>query len=535
MTVHHFELLRRWCGLLFGIGRRPGAARSGARSLSKGLAAPVYVETLESRGLLSAPPLTFVDGDGTTVTITLSGNGSFVLNEGNLTITGSDQGTKLSISTKGGDGRTTLGSIQINGAINSISASKTDLTGGITLGGSAKTFKLGNMLAGSQKTITIGGTPNAKPVSLEFGRVQDMTIDSKSPISYLRVVDWDDTDGNDLVRAPLLKKVNSDEDLATGGIIVSDEEGAGVLGNVYLKGTMSGTWFVDGKADYISTWFTSESFRMNIRGKLGKLYARYDMSGLVATYDVGNLTVKGAVINATVLAGADLGADIALGGSGADQDLFFRGTFGTLSVSQTITASTFGAGLDPANGVIGDSDDFITGKSRSTFKTIRVSGLADTVTTFAAGKFGSPSVGGTRVDPNGDPRFLLASTAPEETPPLILAQLRNNTGDPNDLITSDPSIIGRVTDLGPITSFRIGIDDDELSEFVSIHRFIEYDGTFELLRSDIEKINKGPFTTFEDDDEGDPGQLKIHTINLVAKDDIGNTSAIYRVPFIFVP
>lgn len=502
------------------------------RSPRRPVSSTLWFEPLEDRGLLSAAPVTFVDGDGTTVKISLSGNGAFTLDGNDLNITGSDQGTKLTISTKGGDGRTTLGAINVSGAINSITASKTDLTGGITLGGSAKTFKLGDMLPGAQKTITIGGTANAQPVKLAFGRVTDMHIESGAPISKLEVVDWDDTDGNDLIRTPLLKAVDSDEDFAPNGIIISDEEGEGILGKVHADGSIAGSWYVDGDVSGIDTHYTTETFRMNVRGKLNSLKAKYNVSGLIAAYDVGTVDIKGAAINVTVLAGADLGTDIALGGTGDAQDLFFRGTFSKLAVSGTVTGSTFGAGLDPANGVLNDNDDYVTGKNRSTFKSISVKGIADVNTTFAAGKFSNPKVGGTKIDPNGDPRFLLASTVPDETPPVIIAQLRNNTGDPNDQITSDPSIIGRVTDLSNIDSFRVGIDDDELGDFESIMKFIEYDGTFELLRSDIEKINKGPFTTF---DTSDDPQLILHTINFVAKDDMGNTSAIFRVPFFFVP
>jgi hypothetical protein len=262
---------------------------------------------------------------------------------------------------------------------------------------------------------------------------------------------------------------------------------------------------------------------MNILGKLSNLKTTGDFRGLVAAYDIGTITINGSVFNATILSGADLGTDLALGGAGDEADLFFSGVISKLYVKGAVTASTFGAGLDPANGILNDGDDFVTGKKRSTFSSLTIKGIADSDTTFAGGKFGRPRIGGTSIDPNGDPRFILASLAADETPPIITAGLRNNTGDPNDNITSDATIVGRVIDLGSVKLFRFGIDDDELDDFSSILGLIKSDGTFELVRATIEKVNKGPLS---------PGA---HTINFLARDEIGNTAAIFTVAFVFAP
>lgn len=481
------------------------------------------LEPLESRTLLAATPISYVDGDGTTVKISLSGNGAMVLDGADLTINGADQGTKLTISNKGGDGRTTLGSIIINGAFNSINAKTTDLTGDISILGSVRTLNLGNLLAGAQKTLTIGGTANAKEAKFTFGSVVDLSIDSGTPISSLTVNDWDDTGNNDLIEVPRLKKVKSKGDFAPSGVLISDEEGEGALGKVTVEGRMSGTWYVDGDASGITTGSTSSTFRINVRGKMGNIKADDNFSGIVAGYTVGSVTINGSAINAVILAGADLGTDLAIGGTGEEADLYFSGKFSKLTVKGSVTNSTFGAGLDPANNILNDGDDFVTGKKASTFGSIKVTGLVDPGSRFAAGKFSSIKLSGTKIDPNGDPRILMASIVSDETPPVITAGLRTNTGDPNDNITSDPTIVGRVIDLGSVESFRYGIDGDDLVDFDSIRSLIEPDGTFELLRSDIEKANKGPLS------------VGLHTLNFVAKDEIGNTSPIFTVAFVFAP
>ncbi len=486
---------------------------------------PSRLEPLEQRNLFAATPITFIDGDGTTVKISLAGNGSMVFTPGDndLQIIGADQGTRLTITTKGGDGRATLGSIDVGGAIKSINAKTTDFTGNISILGSVSTLTLGNMLPGDQKSITIGGTSAAKPATINLGRITDLNIDSGTPLNGITVIDWDDTDNNDIINAPFLKKVSSKEDFAAGAIIISEEEGKASLGKITLKGQLDGFWYVDGKAAGISTGSTAQTFRMNVRGKLNNLSAKTDVSGLVAAADIGAISISGSVIDAVILAGADLGTDVALGGAGDDADLFFSGTLAKLTVKGGVTNSTFGAGLDPANGILGDGDDFVTGKLKSTFGGISIKGIADVNTTFAAGKFSKPRIGGTSIDPAGDPRFLIASTAPDILPPVITAQLGNNTGDPNDNITSDPTIIGRVIDLGEVKTFRFGIDDDQLSDFINIRNLIEEDGTFELPRATIEKVNKGPLS------------VGLHNINFFAVDEIGNTAAIFTVTFFFAP
>ena len=484
---------------------------------------PSRLEPLEDRNLLAAAPITFVDGDGTTVNISLAGNGAMVLNGVDLEITGADQGTKLTITNKGGDGRTTLGSINVSGAIKSITAKTTDFTGDISILGSVKTLNLGSFLAGNEHVLTIGGNANASPATFTFLRVVDLSIDSATPIAALNITDWDDTNGDDLIETPELKKVSSKEDFAPSGIIISDEEGEAYLGKITVKNLLSGTWYVDGNAAGIATGSTLNTFKMNVLGKMSTLTVDDDFSGTIAAYNIGSVTIRGDVVDALILAGADLGTDMALGGSDDEADLFFSGDFSKLYVKGSVTTSTFGAGLDPVNNIIGDGDDFVIGKKNSSFSSIQVVGLADAQTRFAAGKFGKPKIGGTSLDPNGDPRFILASTVLDETPPVIFAELRTNTGDPNDNITSDATIVGRVLDLGSVKTFKFGVDDDELSDFSSIVKLIEPDGTFELLRSAIEKVNKGPLS------------VGAHTINFLAIDEVGNTAAIFSVAFVFVP
>jgi hypothetical protein len=485
---------------------------------------PFTLDALEPRTLLAAAPITFTDGDGTEVRITLSGNGDMALVGDDLQLTGTDQGTRLTLTARGGaDGRATLDDITSDGALQQINGKILDLTGDITLAGSAKTLKLGDFLPGSGHTLTLGGTEEAKPVSITLKRVADLSLDSGMPIKSLKVDDWEDNGGDNVITAPEVDKIDSKEDLHVNLRLQTGDEGEAELGKVTVDEALSGDWFVDGKAKSIKAGSITTDFLAAIAGDLDKLESDGDFSGTVAATSINKVTVDDDLDHAMILAGADLGDDGQFGGAGDNEDLFFRGTMGNVMIKGQVIDSVLASGLDPANGVFGDGDDFITGKNRSTIGRIKVNGTADNDSVFAAGDFKNVNVGNTNVDPAGDPRFLLASTDPDEDPPVIEAALANDTGDPNDGITSDPEIHGRVTDLGRVASFRVGIDDMELEDFEGILNLLEPNGTFELERAKLEQINEGPFTA------------GLHTIHFVARDEVGNTSAIFTVAFVFAP
>jgi hypothetical protein len=476
---------------------------------------------------MSSPPFTFTDGDGTEVKVKLSGNGTLnPVADGDtfdLILTGTDQDTKLTITSKsGGDGRATIDDISSDGAIEKISAKKTDISGDVTLAGNAKTIKLGDFLAGNPHTMTIGGTSSAKRVSLTLRRVTGLNLTSGTALKEIDVTDWEIDGDADLVRAPIIKELDSKEDFHADVRLEDTAEEEAFLGSVDVDGTISGVWFVDGDANELEANEFATTFRFNAHGRLKEIDSNGDLGGTVTATRINKVIVKRDLVQAIILGGADMGDDGAFGGTGEDEDLFFRGDIGKVDINGQVIDSVLAAGLDPVNGTFGDGDDFVTGKKGSSLGKVSVTGTATNDSLFAAGDFKNIKIGGTKVDPAGDPRFLLASTDPDEDAPVIQAQLRNNTGDPNDNVTSDPTIIGRITDLGRIETFRVGIDDMELEDFESVHGLLEPNGTFELLRSRIENINEGPLT------------LGAHTINFVARDEIGNISAIFAVPIILV-
>lgn len=480
------------------------------------------LEPLEARLMLSTT-VNFTDAAGGDATAKLNGNGTLVVlddAEGvRLQLTGTDRGSSLTVN---GDGRVVLDGIVISGAMKSITGKTTDLRGNVTIAGAVGKVTLGDFLAGDQKTVTIGGTNAASTISLKLGRLVDVSITSGSPIKSLAVENWSDTTGDDIVTAPLLSKVSSKADFAGGARLSDEANKKELLSSLNIKGELSGTWHVDNGSGKVSAGTVGDTFSMNIIGPLKSLSTKGDFEGDLAATTIDKVQVNGAVRNGHILAGADLGADGRFGGTGANKDLFFQGQMKKASVKGGVFNSIIAVGLDPINGVFADGNDVVTGKNRSELTSLSVKGPADEGSLFAAGQFKKTvKVNGTKILPAGDPRFLTASTAPDNTPPVITATLLDFASTQDNIpVTNDPVIVGRVTDLGRITKFRVGIDDDESNDFENILKEIEANGTFELTRSMIEEVNDGPLT------------LGLHTVNFVAQDDDGNTTAVFPVRFI---
>ena len=100
--------------------------------------------------------------------------------------------------------------------------------------------------------------------------------------------------------------------------------------------------------------------------------------------------------------------------------------------------------------------------------------------------------------------------APVSDPPQISAALRNDTGaSASDGITSDPTIIGALSDAGRISHLFVKVDGQPQADLVSALT----GATFTLTRAALETAYAGPL--------GDGA----HTVALSAQDEYGNVSA----------
>ncbi|HEY9599270.1 MAG TPA: hypothetical protein V6D33_16525, partial [Cyanophyceae cyanobacterium] len=107
----------------------------------------------------------------------------------------------------------------------------------------------------------------------------------------------------------------------------------------------------------------------------------------------------------------------------------------------------------------------------------------------------------------------------DTTPPVISAQLEHNTA-PSGTLTSDPTIIGRITDASQIIEFKAGFDNTPTNAYVSILNELQADGSFRLSRDRLAQIYGSVLPD---------GQ---HTLYLQATDQYGNVTLRYEVTFI---
>lgn len=138
-------------------------------------------------------------------------------------------------------------------------------------------------------------------------------------------------------------------------------------------------------------------------GPIGKLTLGNVSDALICSAgDILKITADN-LTRTRVFAGADLGDEGELGGSGGNADAYNAASIGKLRVRGEIAESTVGAGLDPVDSTFLNGNDQIAGGQASVIRSI-VAGGADEKARFLAGSFGKAKLGG-KVSPAEDSRF----------------------------------------------------------------------------------------------------------------------------------
>ncbi|MGD2174555.1 MAG: CARDB domain-containing protein, partial [Candidatus Brocadiaceae bacterium] len=144
--------------------------------------------------------------------------------------------------------------------------------------------------------------------------------------------------------------------LQLGGSFGSSIRTGGSVGKFQLKdGAFGGTLMVSGHLGKLDVKGADvlAGARVRIGGELGKLGIKGSIRGAagpdgtvqILAGAIGKVTVKGSVQNARILAGADLGEDWAVGGTGVDADTFRQGRLDKISIKGSVADSLIGAGL----------------------------------------------------------------------------------------------------------------------------------------------------------------------------------------------
>ncbi|MEH2110944.1 Ig-like domain-containing protein, partial [Nostoc sp.] len=107
--------------------------------------------------------------------------------------------------------------------------------------------------------------------------------------------------------------------------------------------------------------------------------------------------------------------------------------------------------------------------------------------------------------------------------PVITATLQRDTAPNNttnsDRITFDPTITGTVTDASQIVSFRAGLNDTNVANFVNVLPQRQANGSFSFSRTQLEQIYGGTLSDAQ------------YVLRLQAVDSYGNTSSVFAVAF----
>ena len=364
------------------------------------------LERLESRSLFShagvevgqfgegagvGEGMTFIDPDGTEVSVTLRGGGSGrVYSDGqsiDLETTGTGPRSRLAIRRRaGGDGRANLRDVIVTGSLSSLDAPGSQIAGNVTVSGTVSRLHLGDLgdnnpdpvVSAAVRTLTVGG--GGVPVSLVAGNVEDLDVASASPFRVIRVGSWVDVAGTpQRVSAPWIGTLSA----RTFGQGLS-LSGAGAPGQTlrsFQADSVSGAWAIGGDAGTVRAvdadqW--SASFSGRIRSiSLTRPIPRRGPPRIVQHVDlaarsIGSVSIRTNVADTRILAGADLGSDGRVGGTGDDADTFGPGDIGTVRLGGWIQRSVVAAGVDPVNRAVMDGDDrFVDADSRIRAVTIR--------------------------------------------------------------------------------------------------------------------------------------------------------------------
>ena len=196
---------------------------------------------------------------------------------------------------------TSVHDVAVTGSF-SLSAPTLNLLGNMTVTGGIGKFTLGNVAG--QHLITIGTDPLAKPASLVLGRVQDTTLNLRSPLKSLSVVEWLDTDATrDQVVAPWIGSLVTRGSKTVGGPVGHFEADLVLSGAGATKGTL-GKATIAGSVTRSAWTITGSAASISVRG-------HFTNSTLVA-----DLLSSVAIVGAISENGADGDADVIRASSG---------------------------------------------------------------------------------------------------------------------------------------------------------------------------------------------------------------------------
>jgi len=186
--------------------------------------------------------LTVPDVCGVYVTFGLTGGGYGEIvgdsnfNEVLLYDTGEKSQLTIAVKTE-----ISVGDINSDGPLKGITAKTTNLRGNINVSGSLASLSINDLDDSNDHTITVSSSSNPKAaVSLGFGRVADLTINSGVPIKAISATEWLGGEINASSIGTITTKGN--KKLSIAGDLDVNVTLNGSVGGIKTAGTLSGEW-----------------------------------------------------------------------------------------------------------------------------------------------------------------------------------------------------------------------------------------------------------------------------------------------------
>jgi hypothetical protein len=464
------------------------------------------------------PSLTLTDDDGTRFTLTISGNGKVVVGHNaagyTLEVTGSDAATSLTLTAAGGDGSVALGSVSVDGPIKSINAAPGRLNGPLTVNGAIRTLVLGDA---ANAAISSTGSGLLDISARTFSAV---TVTTTQQIGTMALQAWTSpTPGSSRLQAGSVASLTSSGEMSADLALTGAGAGPLVLATLNVGGTVGNSqWNIGGRSGNLTLGSSGAGWHANITGALSQLLVRGDVSGLLAVSSLQLMQVSGKAVDFTLLVGANLGADAARGGSGANADSYGAGTLARLRIVGAMTRSLVAVGIDPVNGNYRDGDDIVRGTAANRVQELFIGGALSSDSNIIAPAFpATVTIAGQIVAPSAVPQ--LSTGAATGATPTLQAHLAHDSGaSGSDLLSNDPTIAGATTDAAMLFA-AIDPSSSGAAPTLNVSASLQPDGSFTLSAAQIDALAGGKLA------DG------VHLIRLQAIGAGGMRSTMFDVAF----
>ena len=316
--------------------------------------ATVSISVGYRQAFTSGHAFSFVDNNGIAVKVLLSGPGSAEAwfphegqaNLGRIVLTATTSTSRLSITPVKYGTKTTVGAIDVQGSLGSLTAAAVTLQGDLGISGTLGRLSLDGLAGG---TIHIGGLPTARTgPALTFSQVVDGSVVSTMLIGSITAKRWLDGDGTpDSITAPRLGTLSITGDVLhklagdfAAGLALSglgETTYTKTLTTVIIRGSAApALWNVGGKVGAVTvggsvgaagqpwqllnaTALASLNFgkvadaTVTVGGAIGAIRAKFWTDGAIQAQKITSITTTGIAKTLTTPAvSGDFGADVTI-------------------------------------------------------------------------------------------------------------------------------------------------------------------------------------------------------------------------------